>query len=232
MRILPLALGGLCLLGAARPARAQNTDVAPGPKFFVGLGAYSGYYQKLGGQFQGTTGFPIPLQLTAGYQVRPRVALRLGVAYSGSSSSYSSEGYLYSNPGTPPTYFQYQQRSTRRNTSVALLARYTLTRNLAHRMQFDALAGFGFEHGSGYVRGTRADSLTGRLQTTPYTYHGTQNAFVLTFGGAARYRLTPRFELTFDVTASHTVPITSPANRIQGLTTSTALGLRYRFGQR
>ena len=231
MRILPFAFGGLCLLGAALPASAQTATPAPGPKFYVGLGAYSGYYQKLGGQFQGTTGFAVPVQLTAGYQTSPRIALQLSVAYSGTTSSSASQGHLYSDPNTPPTYFAYQQLSTQRHTSVALLSRYTLTRNLAHRLQFDALAGFGFEHRSGYNRGTQSDSLTGSLQTTPYAYRGTANAFVLTFGGAARYRLNPRFELTLDVTASQTLPITSPANRIQGLTSSTALGLRYRFGQ-
>ena len=236
MRILPAALG--LFLTSALPALAQTAPDAPAghgplPRFYVGLAAYSSYYQPLGGQPMGTTGFRVPVQLTAGYQLRPRLAVQLGVAYSGSTSTYSNLGYQYIYTGTRPTYYNYENTQTVRRTSVSALARYTLTRNPAHRLQFDALGGIGLEHGSGYSRGSQSDSLSGSLQTTNYSFRGTQNVLVLTLGASARYRLNPRFELNFDLTTNYAVAdeVRTYVKSLQGFTGSAALGLRYRFGK-
>jgi hypothetical protein len=230
MRVLPFALGGL-LLTAALPTFAQTTPTTPAaPRYYVGVAAYSSYFQEFGKQPYANAGFRAPVQLTAGFQVRPRIALQLGVAYSGATYSYDFTGYSYSDPSVRPVYFHNQGRQTVRTTSVSLLSRYTLTRNPAHRLQFDALAGISLEHGSGYHRGSQTDSLGGTLNTNNFSSRGSQNLLVLNFGLGTRYRLTPRFELNFDLMANSVLPGSS--YRIQGLTSTAALGLRYRFGKR
>jgi hypothetical protein len=196
----------------------------------VGLAAYNSYYQRLGSEPYTEAGFRVPVQLTAGYQVRPRIALQLGVAYSGSTYSFDQEGLAYTGPGTPPAYFRNQGNSTLRTTSLSLLSRYTLTRKPAHRLQFDGLAGVALEHSSGYYRGTQSDSLGGSLNAQPFSNRSTQNVLVLNFGLGARYRLSPRLELNFDLLASSVLPGSS--YRVHGLTSTSTLGLRYRFGSR
>ena len=67
MRFLSFALGGL-LLSTVRPALAQTSAATPAtPRYYVGLSAYTSYYQQIGNRRTGTTGFAVPLQLTAGY---------------------------------------------------------------------------------------------------------------------------------------------------------------------
>jgi hypothetical protein len=91
MRFLPVAFGGL-LLAASLPALAQTTPDAA-PRFYVGLGAYSSYYQALGGLSQASrSSVRLPLQFVAGYQLRPRLAVQVGVAYSGTTNDYAYEG--------------------------------------------------------------------------------------------------------------------------------------------
>ncbi|GAB3863978.1 hypothetical protein GCM10028824_00910 [Hymenobacter segetis] len=233
MRFLPFALGGL-LLASALPTLAQTaTETPAAPRFYIGLGAYSSYYQLLGGQSLAfNSPVRVPVQLTAGYQLRPRLAVQLGVAYSGSTAHFASVGRYY-DPANPTrgTYFDYNATSTLRNASVSVLARYTLTRNPAHRVQFDALGGFTLEHGSGYERGTRADSLGGALVVSPYGYRTSRNTLLLTAGIGTRYRLGRHFELTYDFTLNKALTNDSPTGQFQGLTRSSALGLRYRFGR-
>ena len=227
MRFLSVALGGL-LLTAALPTRAQTNAEAPAaPRYYVGLGAYHSNYQNLGNWRQGDTGFRVPVQLTAGYQLRPRLALELGVAYSGRTATYAYDGYYSTSSGTP-NYYQYSNTATRRITSVSALARYTLTRQPAHRLQVDVLGGFTLVHGSFYSHGFRSDNLAGGIQTTPFDARDSYNDLLLTVGLGLRYRLTSRFELNFDLATNR-----SPGNATvqPGFTGTTALGLRYRFGQ-
>ena len=232
MRTLSLALGGMLLI-AALPARAQTAaETPPAPRFYIGLGAYSSYYQLLGGQSGYDTPVRLPVQLTAGYQLRPRLAVQVGVAYSGATANFSGVGLAY-NPANPTkgTFFEYYGASTQRNTSLAALARYTLTRNPAHRVQFDALGGFTLEHGSGFDRGTYSDSLGGTRNVTSYAYRASRNTLLLTAGIGTRFRLSRHFELTYDLTLSKALTNDSPTGQFQGLTSSSALGLRYRFGR-
>jgi opacity protein-like surface antigen len=232
--LLPRLFLGALLLGSPLLGRAQATEPAPSPRYYVGLAAYNSYYQGFGSKAygNGNGSLRLPVQLTAGYQVRPRLALQVGVAYSTARYSYDNEFIYYSKTGSLPLYSRYQGSVRLRATSVSLLSRYTLTRNLAHRVQFDALAGFGLEHDRGYIRRTQSDSIAGRLQTTSYSGRGSQNFFLLTLGAGVRYRLTQHLELNLDVMANHTVPFFSPASRIDEITSSAALGLRYRFGTR
>ena len=220
-----LVLGGLLL--AAFPAFAQTTP----PRYYVGLGAYSSYYQQLGGLSQASrTSVRVPLQLVAGYQLRPRLAVQLGVAYSGTTGTYSTVGRAYgpANP-TQGTYFDYNATNTQRSVSVSALARYTLTRNPAHRVQFDALGGFTLERTSNYLRGTQTDSVGGALVASPFSYRAARNTLLLTAGLGTRLRLNSRFELFYDFTLNKNLNM--PGYLPGSLTGSSALGLRYRFGR-
>lgn len=207
---------------------AQAEVAAPAPRYYVGLAAYSSAYQPLGGgAFRSTR---LPAQLMAGYQLRPRLAVQLSGAYSGVSSSHFSVGRYLSAPGVPGAYFDYDIRSTERNTSLALLARYTLTRQPARRLQVDMLGGATLEASHYTYTSISTDS-----SRAPYTHRydegGTNWAYLLTAGPSVRYRLGRHLEALLDFTLSHDL---NPSHRPNSspLTGATALGLRYRFGGR
>ncbi|MDQ2772753.1 MAG: outer membrane beta-barrel protein [Bacteroidota bacterium] len=229
---LPFHLLGLVMLAAA-PALAQTAAPAQKPtapaaplRFYVGLGAYHSNYQNLASWRQGDTGFRVPVQLTAGYQLRPRLALELGVAYSGRGTSYATDGYYYYT-SSAPTYFQYAASSTRRMASVSALARYNLTRQAAHRLQADALGGFTLVHETVASHSVAGDSIVGSFQVVPSDFRRAYNTLLLTAGLGLRYRLSPRFALNFDLATNRNL---GHPNAYQGFTGSAALGLRYRFG--
>ena len=230
MRFNPLVLGGL-LAAAALPARAQSpTDTPAAPRYYVGLSAYTSNYQNLGSWRQGDTGFAVPLQLTGGYQLRPRLALELGVAYSGRTFTYAYDGIRYDYSTGSPTIssYAYSNTLTGRTTSVSALARYTLTRKPAHRLQADVLGGFTLVHGSFHSRGFERDDLSGSPQTISFDYRGTATDLLLTAGLGLRYRLAPRLALNFDLTTNRNL---NRPNTFRDFTGSAALGLRYRFGR-
>ena len=219
-----IALGGL-LLALPLTSPAQSYDLTPAPRFYVGLAAYSSYYQPLsGGAYRSTR---LPFQVTAGYQWRPRLAIQVGLAYSGVSNSYSYTGSanLYG------AYFDANGRATQRNTSTSLLARYTLTRKPEHRLQFDVLGGFTWERSSYRDSGTRADSVQSSLVTSDYDNHQTINRLLLTIGPSVRYRFGQHLEVFYNFLIDTNL-VSSQYYQIQGITTGSALGLRYRFGQR
>ncbi|WP_460504388.1 hypothetical protein, partial [Hymenobacter agri] len=111
-----------------------------------------------------------------------------------------------------------------RTTTAAALARYTLTANPAHRLQFDVLGGVGVVHGNWYERGSSTSGYAGSLETSSFAYHHTANNWLLTAGLATRYRLSSRFELNLDIATNR--DLTFP-----DFIGSAALGLRYRFGR-
>ncbi|MDO7853802.1 outer membrane beta-barrel protein [Hymenobacter convexus] len=229
-----LALGALLLaapvLGHAQTSPA--TDATAAPRFYVGLGAYSSYYQRFGREYLGTGAqVRVPVQLTAGYQLRPRLAVQLGVAYSGISQDYATAYYVYYTMNAPAGYTESKGAYTSRRTSVSALARYTLTRNLSHRLQFDALGGLTLERSSSHSKGIRSDSVQNTFVTAPYDYRYAQNNLVLSLGAGVCYRIAPRFDLTYDLLLNGGV-WSDQSYLYKGLSFSNALGLRYRFGQR
>lgn len=126
-----------CLLSV--PFLACGQAAPPAARAYVGLGLYTSEYQPISftRDFYGHR--LLPLQLTLGYQLRPRLAVQASVAYSGSESGYSKF------PSTPQPLpglgDDFVVTSARHNLSVAVLGRYTLTRQAARRLQVDALAG-------------------------------------------------------------------------------------------
>jgi hypothetical protein len=231
MPIPRLVLGSL-LLGVPLLSHAQSAEPAPYPRYYVGLAAYSSYYQTLGGGAYRPT--RIPLQLTAGYQWGPRLAVQAGLAYSGISQSYSNVGRTYSgssypSPGNRGNYFDYNGRSVGRSASASLLARYTLTRQPAHRVQFDVLGGFTWEHSSYHEYGSRADSVQSSLILSAYDERASTNRLLLTLGPSVRCRLSQHLELFYDLLFNKRLT-PNQYYGMEGITSSSALGLRYRFG--
>jgi hypothetical protein len=219
------------LLAVPLLSRGQSptTEPAPAPRFYVGLAAFHSNFQNVWSWRQGDTGFRVPVQFTAGYQLRPRLALELGVAYSGNSNAISYGGYYANIGGIGPGYYQYSNTTTRRVTNVSALARYTLTRQPTKRFQVDALGGLTLVHGNFYSRGVQSNDLSGSLQTYPYAVRNTDNELLLTAGLGLRYRLAPRFELNFDLTTNRNL---NHPHVYDGFTGSAALGVRYRLGPR
>lgn len=224
-----LALGAL-LLTLPVLSRAQTTAPAPAPpKFYVGLGTYSSQYQSLSGLYNGRV--LVPVQLTAGYQPRPRLAVQLGVVYSGNSNRYDYAGRLYTDPAVPSTYFTDAGRNTARRVSASAQARYTLTRTASHHVQFDAVGGLGLEHQAYRSNGTRADSTRGSLTTLAYDSRRAYTNVLLILGPSVRYRFGQRVDLVYDLLLNSSFLSNNPY-QIHGFTGSMALGLRYRFGPR
>lgn len=217
----------LGLLLAAAPALAQTTPaLTPIPRYYVGLSAYSSYYNPLNRPAT-AIGLPLPLQLTAGYQLSPRLAVQASAAYLGFHDHFATNQVAPSSTGYAS--YSIDQNATVRQASLAVLARYTLTRNLAHRLQFDALAGLGLERIITRVQGTQTDNFAGPAQRTDYDYSTSRNTWLLTAGLGARYRLCSRLELTSELLLNREIKLGTSGPALSG---AAALGLRYRFGGR
>jgi hypothetical protein len=231
MLISRLALGGL-LLASSLASHAQATEPAPAPRFYGGLGVYSSSHQNLGGWGNGAR---IPVQALVGYQWRPRLAVQLGVAYSGNRSEYAySTSYSSSYPSPPNTVIDVAGTSTERSTTTSLLARYTLTRKLVHRFQADVLGGIKFEYSRYRESGTSTTYDQAAPVVTPFEYPSTYTSTLLSIGPSLRYRVVSRLEVVYDLTFDFPViggkynnSIYSTNRRPQS---TMALGVRYRFG--
>ena len=222
-----LSLSGL-LLAATLPALAQTTPATPIPRYYVGLNAYNSFYQPM---FRpAVVRGSVPVQVVAGYQLRPRLAVQVGLAGSSSSHDYSYTGWGY-NSGSPSFSYQSQAGTTTwRALSASVLGRYTLTRQLHHRFQADLLFGFTLETGSARNQGTRTDSVGGSFVAVPYDDRSHGQLLLLTAGSSLRYRVLPGLDLNFDLTLNRTLNGPGTWQLPAGLSTATALGLRFRFG--
>jgi hypothetical protein len=188
----------------------------------VGLGLYTSEYQPISftRDFYGHR--LLPLQLTLGYQLRPRLAVQASVAYSGSESGYSKF------PSTPQPLpglgDDFVVTSARHNLSVAVLGRYTLTRQAARRLQVDALAGATLAK-QYFIKPEYSYPANGGgpYYITGYT-HSQVTGVLLTAGAALRYRLVLGLDAAFESTANVDL-----RGNFSGLSSSLALGLRYSF---
>ncbi|TVT39508.1 hypothetical protein FNT36_17840 [Hymenobacter setariae] len=228
MFLFRLTLGTL-LLGSSFAGYAQTTDPAAALRFYGGLGVYSSSHQDLGSWGNGAR---IPVQALVGYQLRPRLAVQLGVVYSGNRSTYDGQNGYYNN-GIPVAYSvgSYSERST----TTSLLARYTLTRKLEHRFQADLLGGAKFEYSAYNDKGTYFDNRPATPSATPFDYTSTYKSALLSLGPSLRYRVVSRLDVVYDLTfdlpilgGNYSNSIYSPRPRLQA---TMALGLRYRFGR-
>ena len=215
--LLPLSLPGLAQPSAATPA-------AP-PRCYVGLAAYHSNYEslRLRPWRLGDSRFRLPVQLTAGYRVRPRLALELGLAYGRLGVAGSSSA----GPGAIPDYTVWTR--TTHTAAGSALARYAL-RRAAPRLQLEALGGLTWVHSASLEQQSTTYPAPGspRPPQTFYSrYASASDDWLLTAGLGLRYRLSARLALNFDFTTTYHLGNSAPYVRRPG---SAALGLRYGFG--
>ena len=224
---LPLAIVSSVLLGMPHPGAAQSTEPVSLPKYYVGLAAYTSAYQPVGSRYwYRQKGFSVPLQVTVGYQFRPRWAVQAGLTFRGYSqnNSYVSYDYLGNGKMSPP--FAVEGTDWVRTFSASVLARHTLTRAAVHRMQFDLLAGLTLEHFRNSWRTTRTDSARAPVTTTD-SYHSSR--LLVTGGLGMRYRCSQRLEATYNLLLNYGV--NGGYGYSDRFTNSMALGAQYRFGR-
>jgi hypothetical protein len=221
-----LLLGGL-LVSLPLMGLGQDNPSVAAPKFYGGLALYSGSYHSLGRSkalSSSTSTYQLPVQATLGYWVRPRLAVQLGVVYSGRKNSYASTD-TYTDANSNTILFTSNGRSTLRHYTASLQARYTLTRKSNHRFQVDAVGGVAYDHQ--YYRGVGSEEYTNVSKgTSTFDYHDDTFPYHETFviiGPSFRYRFGQRLDVVYDLL------LNQPLNR-QSNSGSMALGLRYRFG--
>lgn len=214
------------LLGCPLSSAAQQLAPTPLPRYYVGVAGYISNYQSVGGN--SLSDLRVPIQVTAGYQFGPRLAVQLGVAYSQSVFDYSKQPAAYYPPGGLIISDYSLGKSITRHTAVSLLSRYTLTHQPTRRLQADLLGGITLErerHVTGYQY-TAIDSTNAVLLTSRTEYRYQYSFWQLTAGLSTRYRFSSHLEAVLDATLNA---------RLSGLdsppTLAGALGLRYRFGQ-
>ncbi|RZJ89891.1 MAG: hypothetical protein EOO60_09540, partial [Hymenobacter sp.] len=195
MKFARIFLGGI-LLGSSATAQAQSAEPVSAPHFYGGLGVYSSSHHNLSSWGNGAR---IPVQALLGYQWRPRLAVQLGVAYSGNHSDYTySTSYSSYYPTPPSTLTDVAGTYTERSTTISLLARYTLTRKLAHRFQADALGGIKVEYSRYRDAGTYTTHAQATPAVTPFEYPATYNSTLLSLGISLRYRMVSQLEAVYD----------------------------------
>ncbi|WP_324680645.1 outer membrane beta-barrel protein [Hymenobacter sp. GOD-10R] len=196
---------------------AVPAQQAPTYRLYVGVGAYTSDHEYWGSRYE----FPSthPVQVTLGYQLRPRLALQLSGASAAIKGSYA--GLV---PQADGTNLPYAQRYANRSTSLAALARYTFTRTAAHRLQLDGLGGFTLHHFSFDGTGSYPDpNAPGGFSS--YDNHSRTTDALFTAGVSVRYRLTTHLEAVADGTVSTSL------RALRDVTQAGALGLRYTFGR-
>ena len=227
MNFSRLFLGGL-LLGLPLLSLAQDAPPAMAPRFYVGLAAYSGPYQRFGSSNTNGTDVNIPVQATFGYQLRPRLAVQIGLTYSGYKRGYGYN-YNYIDSNTDQINYSSNGTYTLRTFDTALLLRYTLTRKAAHRFQVDAVGGLQLTHQRGRQVGTDIYSYINPSQgprtTIEYDNVYPYNVLSVNLGPGFRYRFGQRLEAVGDILFN--LPVTG---NYHNLDSSLALGLRYHFG--
>ena len=228
MRLLRLAFVAGVLLELPFAGSAQSADGAA-PHFYGGLGVYTSSHQNLSSWGSGSA--RIPVQAVVGYQLRPRLAVQLGLAYSGNRSNYAyASSYSSYYPAPPSTVTDIDGTYTERSTTTSLLARYTLTRKPAHRFQADLLGGAKFEYSRYHDVGTYTSHDQPTPVVTPFDYPSSYTSALLSLGPSLRCRLVSRLEAVYDLTFD--LPVAGGhAYYSPRLQATMALGLRYHFGR-
>lgn len=216
------------LLGSPLLSRAQVPAApTPGPRLYGGLAAYVSSFQSIGSRPE--SGFPLPLQATLGYQLRPRLAVQASVAYRGGAYAYTYTSRDYSANGQASPAYEVSGTSRRRALSAAVLTRLTLTRQAAHRLQFDMLAGLTLEH-IGYVYSSvRTDSAAAPVAAG---YTTATTGLLVTAGPGLRYRFGPHLEATYNwLFSTGLAGFDNHNTYYYRSSASMALGVQYRFGR-
>ncbi|OGX84273.1 outer membrane beta-barrel protein [Hymenobacter coccineus] len=219
MRLRTTLLPGL--LAGALPLAGFAQTGAPAafkPQLFVGLGAAVGSPQS-------PTAFAeniLAPALTAGVQLRPRLAVQASAQYFQRKDSYFQPGLFYFNGGLHEGISS--STDQQRIVAVPVLVRYALTRRPEQRLQVDVLGGFTLARSTYRSKSTTVDSLQNVVYNSDNNY--VNNNFYLDLGAGLRYRLGNHLALTGDLVFNFLVN-QHPYN---STSSTAALGLRYRFG--
>lgn len=220
MRFCSYLLVGL-LAGALPLAGFAQTEAPAAfkPQLFVGLGVAAGSPQSPVASFDNTLS---PL-LTVGVQLQPRLAVQASAQYHQRKDSYFHPGIFYFNGGL----HQGISSSTdqQRAIAVPVLVRYALTRRAERHLQVDALGGFTLARSTYRSKATTVDSLQNVVYNSDYNY--TNNTFYLNLGAGLRYRLGNHLALTGDLLLN----LLLNRHTYNSISSTAALGLRYRFGR-
>jgi hypothetical protein len=188
------------------------------PTLYLGVAAATSLRASPDG-FSGTPTGPttynhVPLlpKLTLGWQVLPRLALQLSGQYAQQTDSYR---FLQGSPDVNgqvayiPGFHSFRLRSV----AVPVLARYTLTGDLARRFQVDLLGGTTLVH-----RSTQYHSLVylpepGTIplpagttpEATDVTYAKASTAVHLSLGPSFRCRVASRWQVTAELVGNYRV---------------------------
>jgi len=226
----------MCLFVPAHSLWAQTDTPSSFPRWYVGL-QYGRQEYLLAPLIASGLSNPEPgrtnarrLQLTLGYQIKPRFAVQVGVAPVKDSFSYGGSGT--NNAGQPVS-----EQGVSSNTSLALpiLVRYTLVPKPWKNLQLDVLAGTVLFGSDGTTDFTRTEN--GVVTTQSRNVIKVRNAFIAA-GPSARYEfgrhLAGFADWLFYKNLRYTEPTNpgiDPGNKA-GITNSLNIGVRYRFGYR
>lgn len=246
MNVRNLVGGGLLALACPVTGRAQQTGVAPLPRWFVGAGGAWGSYQEPA-RTRPYEGYGPTL--AAGRCLWPRLAVQAGLVWYQRADLFGFNGTYDAarfNPGGPVLSRTESNVERRRAVTVPLLLRYTLTHDPAQRFQADALAG-----ATGLQTRYQAVSEVSETTTSGPTFHRnayaeTRTGVSLTAGAGLRHALGRHLELTADALGhlsltpreplflprlrapyAYRGPLPSLRDRLTG---TVLLDVRYRFG--
>jgi hypothetical protein len=211
--LLPSLLAGALPLASL----AQTTEMAPLPRYYVGLGIY---------QFP-TKSNAAPVTPTFGWQFQPRWAVQASLAFG--SQRYSYEGSrAYYDDANPKQYHEVTYSGFFRTRSLALpvLVRYTFTRPQQHRFQADLLGGVTWVRRAFRREEYTIDRAQGLDATNRYDQFS--HGLYATIGPSLRCRIWKGLEVTGD--AEYNLLVVEHTNLFKSQTEGTlAAGLLYRF---
>lgn len=168
-------------------------------------------------------------QVTVGYQIKPRLAVQLGMAPVTQSFTFGGSG---TNPAGQPV--SEIGSSKGRSLAIPVLARYTLAAKPWKNLRIDASAGGVLFWSHSQTEFTRTDNgvVTSRYETTT----DIMNAF-MALGPSARYEFGRHVDVLADwlfyknLRRGTATQVGGTGNSL-GITNSLSLGVRYRFGYR
>lgn len=212
------------LLACPFLALAQRPVPPASGRLYVGLGAYLSNFQGISGN--SFSGLKVPVQLTAGYQLRPRLALQVSVAYNRPTFDFSTLNTTDTTPGALIVAHRYEGQSIWRRTTLSGQVRYSL-RQPTRRWQVELLAGYAQEREvyTSYHTYTAIDNTNSVYDSSYSTDNHTYSLNTFTAGLSTRYCFGAHFAAVAD---GLLVGVPNHWSSPPGLAGS--LGLRYRFG--
>lgn len=168
-----------------------------------------------------------PWCVNVGYYLTPRIAVQMGLLHNHENSVSINTYYPTSGPTT-----DFYREDDRWNTSIPVLLRFTLVRNLSRRFKVDVIAGGAF----GYSKVKTKDYQIQAGQTSNYKKFDYQQANIFgSVGLSGRYIFSKHWEIVVDYTRTRNLADISTFNYLLATGQESpwfggyAFGVRYRF---